>query len=250
MKTLLISYYWYPYNNSGTFRWANFSKFIDFNILTCRRPLRSFIDYSIQVPYDKRYKDVRKFGAYLPPWVWGLIAPLLILFSRYDLYIITSPPETMLFGAWFLQLLGKNVIVDMRDAIEREKQPIKKLTRFYKYFYKRINNVIVAFQFFDPTKKVIYSGYEDIIGATAFKGYYSKRLRSRNYLYKLTQGFIPDQSKKPVNYSSGSAQTFRYLGFPINKNLHPEVYNHKLCSVKDSAKKYSNYLYPRKNDNF
>lgn len=243
MKTLLISYYWFPWNNSGVFRWTNFSKHIDFDVLTCRRPLRSFRDYSMSATMkpSSLYGNVRKFGACLPAIVWGFIAPFVAMFKRYDTYIFTSPPESMLIGAYLLQLFGKNVVVDMRDAISREKQYFKFMIPVYSFFYNRIDNVIVAYWFISPGKKVVYSGYEDV-AKVKYKGCYSERVSRGWYLYKLSLGYMPDQSRKPIGYGSGSAQTFRHLEFPLGDNFHPEVYAHNLISVKESALRLRDYL--------
>ncbi len=234
MKVLLISHYWYPNNSSGTFRWTNFSQFIDFDILTSYKPLFSFRDYSIRA--SKLFDGVYKFGYKMPAIIWGFIASFMALFKKYDVYIITSPPESLLIGAWVLQLFGKKVLVDMRDSIYREKQFYKSMSWIYKFFYKRLKNVIVAYKFIDETKEVVYSGYEDV-PKVKFKGYYKDRLHRSWYLHKLSQGYMPDQSGKPTGYGSGSAQTYRYLGFPINNDLHKEVYEHKLQSIGESANK-------------
>ena len=51
-----------------------------------------------------------------------------------------------------------------------------------------------------------------------------------------------DQSKKPKGYASGSGQTLRYLGLPINNTFHEEFYSHKLIPVEDSAYKLQKLL--------
>jgi len=240
MKILLISYYWYPYNNSGTFRWVNFSKHMDFDVLTCRKPRKSFKDYSIVS--GKYYEGVYRFGAYLPAVAWGFIAPFIALFMKYDFVIVTCPPESGLFGAWILQLFGKKVLVDMRDSIDRERQPLKRFINIYKFLYSKIINVIVASGFFDPSKPIIYSGYEDIKG-TKFVGYYQGRVARKWYRYNLECGLVPDQSNKPSGYWSGSAQTLRHLGYPINNVLHEEFYSHELQSIKQSTEKLKTLIY-------
>jgi len=199
------------------------------------------MDTSIRA--GKYYSGVYKFGAYLPAIVWGLLAPLFAipLLRRYDTVIITSPPESLLIGAWLLQLLGVNVIVDMRDAIERPNQYFNSLVWIYTYFYNKIKRVIVTYQFIDSRKKVIYSGYDDIKG-TKFKGYYQGRAARKCYLFKLEKGYAPDQSHKPVGYSSSAVQTLRYLGYPINNTFHPEMYTHELFSVEESAKLYKSII--------
>ena len=234
MKTLLISYYWYPWNNAGTFRWTGFSRHIDFDVLTCRRPLRSKKDFGIEC--GNYYDRVYKFGMFFPAILWGLFAPLVALFKRYDVYVITSPPESLLIGAWILQKMGKNVIVDLRDSIDREKQYFGKLTSLYKFFSQRIKNKTCAYKFVDDESSVVYTGYEDI-RPTPFKGYYTNRLGYRWWNYKLSMGYMPSQENKPKGYGSGSVQTYRHLGFPLDNNFHPEIYEHELISIRDSALK-------------
>lgn len=173
--------------------------------------------------------------------IWGFFAPFIALFKKYDQYIFTSPPESMLIGAYVLQLFGKNVFIDMRDSIDREKQTLKLFVPVYTFFYRRMHNVIVAYKFLDETKPVIYHGYEELT-TIGFHGYYNERLNNDDYKSMLAQGYIPDQSKKPKGYASGSGQTLRYLGLPINNTFHEEFYSHKLIPVEDSAYKLQKLL--------
>jgi hypothetical protein len=233
MKPLLIAYYWYPYNNSGTFRWTNFSRYIDFDVLTTKNPMRSFRDFTMNC--WNPYTYVFQFGNKIPAILWGLTAPFFALFKKASIYIFTSPPESLIVWAWLFQLMGRKVLVDMRDSIDREAQYFKRLIPIYKFFYKRMKHVVVSYQFLDESKQVIYSGYEDIKCTTGFRGYYRGRYNRANYLYKLEQGYMPDQHNKPSGYGSGSVQTFRHLGFPLNNDFHPEVNSHRLRSIQESA---------------
>jgi len=236
MRTLLIAYYWHPYNNSGVFRWARFSEHMDFDVLTCRRPLRSKVDPSVESGSD----NVRRFGAFLPAVVWGILAPLFVL-KKYDTIILTSPPESLIIAAWFLQLLGFNVVLDMRDAIDRPNQFFNRLSGVYRYFYNKIRRVVVTYQFIDESKPVIYSGYDDIKGST-FAGYYINRVRRSEYIYGLETGRVPDQSSKPSGYSSSAVQTLRHLDYPVNNKFHHEIHTHKLVSVGKATKLYKGIL--------
>lgn len=168
--------------------------------------------------------------------LWGFIAPFIAIFRRYDRYIFTSPPESMLIGAYVMQCLGKTVIIDMRDSIERERQTVKILVPLYRFFYRRMKNVIVSYQFLDETKPVVYHGYEEL-DAKEFQGYYNERVSKKEYNARLLCGYIPDQSFKPTGYSAGSVQTFRHLGFPVNNRFHAEIHEHKLVSVRGSVKR-------------
>ena len=155
ISIIVISYYWAPWNNAGTFRWWNFGKFINFDVLTSRRPVNSFHDETI----NDNHK-VKRFGK-VKAVVWGFLA--IFKAGKYDLYIVTSPPESLLFCAWILQLMGKKVLVDMRDPIYRIRQPLKFMVPVYRFFYNRINNVIVSWKIIDKSKPCIYHGYEDIL---------------------------------------------------------------------------------------
>lgn len=239
MKTLLIAYYWYPWNNSGTFRWTGFGRHIDFDVLTCKKPLRSKKDFGIKT--RNYYDRVYKFGMYLPAIVWGFIAPFIALFKRYDVYVITAPPESLLIGAWILQKFGKTVIVDLRDSIDREKQYFKRLIPVYKFFLNKTKNRVVAYKFLDESATVIYTGYEPFT-PTPFRGFYSERVSYSWFIHKLSMGYMPTQKYKPKGYGSGSSQTYRHLGFPLDNNFHPEVYNHELISIEDSAFKLLRFI--------
>ena len=222
-KVLLISYYWYPYNNSGTFRWVNFGKYISFDVLTIKNPMRCFVDNTIPNP-DKK---VIRFGHKIPAVVWGMLAWIRVLFmQKYDLYIITSPPESLLCSAWIMQLFGKKVLVDMRDAIDRKKQYFRKLIVVYKWFYNRIKNVVVSWQFIDKTKDVVYHGYEEVEkkpNAPDKPFFYKGRVLHGTYLRLLSEGNIPDQSGKPEGYATSSLHTILQLGYLPNQKFHKEV---------------------------
>jgi len=99
-KRLLITHYWYPFNNSGTFRWLNLARHIDFDVLTSKKPRKEFYDETI----PRRGRRVFRYGSRLPAVLSGLYLSFRTLFKRYDTYIITSPPESLIIGAFILQL--------------------------------------------------------------------------------------------------------------------------------------------------
>jgi len=236
---LLITNYWYPYNNSGTFRWLHFGEQMDFDVLTSRKPKGSFKDITIPNPEKK----VIRFGKDYPAALWGLIAPFKALFRNngYKWYIVTSPPESLLIGAYLMQLAGKKVLVDMRDAINRDRQPLKFMIPIYRFFYKRMKHVVVAWKFIDYSKPCVYHGYE-IKNARNFKGYYKERLPYREYIEALKRGYMPDQSKKPEGYVAGSYHTYLHLKFPINLEVHPEIYTITPDSYVNRAKEINKIL--------
>jgi len=234
MKILLIAHYWHPYNNWGAFRWLNFSRYLDFDVLTTRQPIQSFIDSSLPDPGKKTFR----FGRRLPAIIWGFLASLLVQFkSGYDVYIFTSPPAMLLLGAYLLQLRGKKVLVDMRDSIDNWCQRSRLLIPFYGFLYRRIKNVTVSWQFIDASRPVIYQGYEEVQQQNGFKGYYRGKVDHASYLKLLAAGFIPDQSGKPEGYGTSSWWTFKKLGFPVNLRLHPEAYGTAPQSIESQAER-------------
>lgn len=236
-KTLLVAGYWYPYNNAGTMRWLNFSRYMDFDVLTPSVPTNSMLDYSLP---NTNKKTIRMFKM-LPAVLWGVLASIRVLFMKYDKYIITCPPESLLIGAFLLQLMGRNVVVDMRDSIDRDKQPFKFMVPFYVFLYKKIKNVVVAWQSIDETKKCVYHGY-DIESSCDFVGYYSDRVSYGEYLNRLKKGFIPDQSKKPKLYYCSSFHSFKKLGYPVNNVFHPELETIEPKSHRERAQEMKSVL--------
>ena len=240
-KTLLVAHYWYPFNNAGTFRWLYFAREIDCDVLTTEKPVNSKFDHTIPNPN----KNTIRLGKNIPAFIWGFIASVAMLFKKYDTYIITSPPESLLLGAWLLQLLGKTVIVDMRDSIDRKSQPMKCLIPLYKFLYSKINNIVVCWKFLDETKPCVYHGYEVDKSNFPFAGYYTDRVSHGVFIYRLKQGLIPDQSKKPKGYATSSLHSFVRLGYPINNKFHeemksviPKSYEERAIEMKQQIDKY------------
>lgn len=237
MKTLLVTHYWYPFNNAGAFRWLNFSKEFDCDVLTTTTPVNSTVDATMPNPN----KRTIRFGVKLPAIVWGVIASLVMVFRKYDRYIITSPPESLLLGAWLLQLLGKNVVVDMRDSVDRENQKVKSLIPIYKFLYKRIKNVIVCWKFLDESKPCVYHGYE-VEKSAPFSGYYIDRVNHATYIARMKRGLIPDQSNKPKGYATSSIHSFIHLGYPINNEFNKEINTVTPKSYSWRAKEMKNVI--------
>lgn len=247
---LLINYYWFPYNNSGTFRWLGFDKYIEFDVLTSKCPVESFVDYTIPKPKNR---VIKKIGRNWRAKIWGLIAPLFGLFKKYDWVIFSSPPEPLIIWAWIYQLLGKRVLLDMRDMYQREALRGKFMIPIYRFCYKRVKNVIVAFQFSDPTKQVVYHGYDDIRkNRDALKEpiYIKGRFDYATYNTLLGVGVLPDLSDKPEGYACSSIHNIKHLGYePNSDRLHPEVYQCKPQSWREGAKILKNILWGHLNNN-
>lgn len=244
-KILLVSYYWYPFNNSGSFRWLHFSKYIKIDtLITSKYPYNSFIDNTIP---KGRVKIISKFFK-LPAVLWGIfIAPIVLVYSMFfDKIIFTSPPESLIFVSWLCQLFGKKVYLDLRDQIDRESQRNKWLVPIYKFFYKRIKNVCVTMQFFDPSKVVIRHGYINLNKkANHKKKYYFDS--SYSYIYSdfinnLEYGYGINFKNEFKNYTSSLIPTLIKFNLPIIGNLHPECFSFKPTSWKIQSQKMKRFL--------
>lgn len=219
--TLLVTNYWYPYNSPGAIRWLRFGEYMEFDVLTSHKPYRGFKDYTI--PFTD--KKVTRFGWNIPAILWGFFILPILLFKKYKTYIITSPPESLLFTAWVLQSLGRNVIVDMRDAIDRPTQSRRYLINFYSFFYRKLKNVIVCWKLIDETKPIAYHGYEDINSVYKFQGFYTNtRLTYAEYIDRLKHGKVQDFRGRPKGYAFSSCHTIKKLGYPVNVELANEEY--------------------------
>ena len=245
MKILLITNYWKPWNSPGTFRWLQMSKYIDFDVLTSRKPIGAFYDETL----PSSNSMVFRYGYNLYAFLSGLYLSFRALFRKYDLFIFTSPPESLIVGAYIFQRLGRKVILDMRDTIDRPFQKLKILIPIYKFFYKRIKEKTVSFQFFDETAKVVRSGYVDI--PLLYKAYKvdwlfhkpMQRLKYKYYRWNLSNGLIPPFRKKSRNYSSSSFINLLYLGFKgLPRFYHPEVHEQPVISWEESARQMKQIL--------
>ncbi|MFX0134131.1 MAG: hypothetical protein ACFFDN_10855 [Candidatus Hodarchaeota archaeon] len=245
MRLLLVSYYWYPWNTSGAFRWLHLSEFIDIaTVFTSKRPCKGFFDETM--PKGRTKFIIRMFQ--LPAALWGFaITPIVFAMSFfYDKIIFTITPESLLFPAWILQICGKVVYVDMRDKIDRHTQPHKWLVPIYQRLYKRIKNVCVTMQCFDETKPVIRQGYD-----VSNKFYvpwqelilnYNNRISYSKYCQLLIDGHGRDFGEGFDHYTSSSVVTLRHLGNPIKGNLHPELFEFEPQSWEEISKEMSKFL--------
>ena len=249
MKTLLITNYWYPYNHSGTMRWLQLANAgLEFDVLTQRKPREGFIDETL--PMVDRRKIT--FLSNIPAVLWGFLVILRVIFTRYDTYIFTQPPSTLVFPAYIMQLLRRNVILDSRDHMETWDNP------FREYFlpalrptYLKIKNRVVSMQHFDYSAYVIRSGYLSL--TRKFDDWvfdpWSKRRNYRQYIRSAEFGIITDYRNRPIckatgyPYGSSSFCTLRYLGYKnLPEYFHPEVHNCKLNSWEEAVELYKNYI--------
>jgi hypothetical protein len=249
MKILVITNYFYPFNHSGSIRWTWLGRFIPFDVLTQIFPRKSFIDETL--PYPFKTKNVYKLGFMFPAVIWGLVASFAVLFFRkYDIYIFTSPPQSLLLGAYFLQKSGKRVVVDMRDSNNSWGQRHRWLVPLYDWLYDRLDNVVVVMKFLDSSKKIIYSGYDDVTRfceADKWEFVKPERLFYRSYLELLSKGKIPDyrnRNDKPKSYGCSSYVTLRKMGFEglPNNYFHDEVYTRPITSWQEASEQYKTFL--------
>jgi hypothetical protein len=238
MRTLLITNYWSPWNTPGTMRWLQLSKYIDFDVLTSRKPRGGIYDETLPASNA----TVFHYGYNLYAILSGLWLTFRAIFRKYDLYIFSSPPESFIIGAYILQRLGRRVILDMRDTIDRPFQKLKVMIPIYRFFYKRIKEKTVSFQFFDETAKVVRSGYTDIL--LLYKSYKkewkfhkpTERLKYQYYRWNLANGLIQPFREKSRNYSSSSFINLLHLGFKgLPRFYHPEVHDQPVINWKESA---------------
>ena len=103
MKTLLITNYWYPFNHGGTMRWLQLGRYLDFDVLTSKKPRGAFYDETL--PFRDR-RTYRHFSN-LPAILFGIFIIPFVLALRYDLYVITIPPYSLTFVAYVLTKLGR-----------------------------------------------------------------------------------------------------------------------------------------------
>ena len=209
MKILLITNYWTPYNDSGTIRWWNFAKYINLDVLTVRKT-KGIYDETL----EERGNDVKRIRNFSNiSCLNGLLLSIRSLFAKADIYVFTTPPETLLIGAWLLQKMGRKVVVDLRDKIDRPHQPVKLLIPLYKWLYKKLNNVVVVDKVVDDTKPIIHHGHDSLQLKLHQQYPMPKgRFNHRDYNELLMRGFVPKQKVKGYPQSSFANLEFLWNG--------------------------------------
>ena len=222
---LLIAYYWFPWNNAGAFRWLHLSKYISIHtVITSKKAKGSFEDHSM--PYGSCINLLRRFS--LRPAVWALVMTPLIVFQglKHEKIIITIPTEMLLIPAFILQLLGREVLIDLRDAIDRDRQPFKMGIPLYRWLYGRMKNKVAVWRFLDPKAVLIRHGYEDLdFKPSLFGPLLQGRHPYADYLDHLSKGYVIDLSGKVPGYATSSMPTLIYYNIPI---MNPEIF-HEEC---------------------
>ena len=239
MKILLITNYFYPWNSSGTFRWLSFAEHIPMDVLTSKKPKRGFYDETV----FKSGEKIMRIGSNYPAVISGCVLSIVSIFLKYDCYIYTSPPESLMIGAWINQLLGRKVVVDMRDSIDREALGFKPFKRLYWWLFWKIKNKIAPWKF--VCYNAIENGYDKIkrnFNALKTAEYYKGKVDRRSYMLLLSYGFVQDYSGKPEGYGASSLATIKHLGYEVNQKLHSECEDFIPNSWKVQANKMRKYL--------
>jgi hypothetical protein len=236
---LVVSYYWHPWNTSGSFRWLHLSQYLKFDVLTSKKPCGGFYDGTMPMGQTKR---LVRIGTGLPACINGIVLSIASWFIRADRYVYTCPPETLLLGAWINQLLGRKVYVDMRDAIDRPTQPHKWFVPVYQWLYKRIKNVCVTMQFFDPSKPVVRHGYDALKKKFDNNYFIDQSYDYAKYCTLLESGSGRNFGEGFEHYTSSSVITLRHLGNPIRGNLHPELFEFEPESWEIISQKMKRFL--------
>lgn len=244
MKILVVLNSYWPWNAPGSMRWFELGYYLKFNVFTSRRPRSGFYDDTMV--YPGRNRKIFRFSWKLPAILWGLIASFRVLFRRgYDVYIFSSPPESLLLGAWLCQLIGRKVVVDFRDQIDRERQRHKWAVPIYKWLARRIRNKVVVAKFIGPGELIPHGfRYQDLLKLEFNSIYYQGRLAYKDYYKLLRLGVVPSSRNKPRKYISSSWPQVKQLGLELDamNTLHPEVREMTPIHWREVAHMYWDYL--------
>lgn len=241
-KIILITNYWRPWNTAGTFRWLHLSKYIEFDVLTSKRPLKGICDETI--PNFREGQRIIHIGRCFPAFLSGLFLSVVSWFVRSDIYVYSSPPETLIIGAWISQMMGRKTILDLRDKINR---PDKNswFRPIYEFIYRRIKNKVVTMSHFDEKAKLIRHGYAlERKGAALQKYTLASRFDYFNYTESIMYGVSVEYKNSKEHYTSSSVVELRHLGNEIKgkETLHPELFEFEPDSWKDISNQYMEYI--------
>ena len=251
MKVLLITNYWYPWNTSGTLRWLQIGRYLDFDVLTSKKPRKAFYDETLPGP-NRNSRNVYRHFSSIPAILFGFFIIPFVLAHRYDLYVVTIPPYSLTFVAYILTKLGRKVVVDIRDDFRKNKNNHWGiLNPIYGWLQKRIKNKTVVFQFIDKDATRILSGYSPEVDMEyrRYTLYWEFvpciRQHYEVYNFGLSIGKIPDYRKRIDGiYASSSFVNLLYLGFknlPVDC-LYEECISQPIQSWKETAKQMKEYL--------
>lgn len=245
-KILLVTNYWRPWNTSGTFRWLHLSRWMDFKVLTSKRPKKGFED---ETTPDYGKPVIRFPLCYrLPAILSGFILSIVSCFVRADIYIYTCPPEALLFGAWINQRLGRKVVIDLRDKIDRRDQPLNFMVNIYRWVYSKFWNTVTTMQHFDPNAYCIPAGYAMNWKSNRYHGRFidcTVRYNYHQYKLMLEHGMGIDFTKNLVgHYTSSAVAELLHLGNTIkgSDKLHSDLFRSLPDSYQELAEQYKEHL--------
>ena len=248
MKILLVTQYWYPWNCSGAFRWVHIGEHLDFDVLTSKKPRGAMYDETMP-GWNKR---VFRYGSNLPAVLGGLYLSVVALFHRnnYDRIIFTSPPESILIGAWLLQKVHKGVYVDMRDEIGRTTNTNKWriLSPVWRWFYKRLKNRVAVNEVITEYDQIIRHGYMDLDVPEFWQTnwcFCEQYLRHSYWNMRnwLQRGIIPNYTYRPKDRTPSTFYTLRKYFKNLPKHFDDQrMYDWPLYSYKEIAQQWQEYL--------
>jgi len=248
MKVLLVINNWWPWNNSGAFRWAHIGEYMDFDVLTSNKPMGSIYDETM----PGKEKRIFYRGFYnVPAVLGGVCLAFFSLFNRkgYDYIIFTSPPDPLIIGAWMMQLFTKNVVLDVRDDFYSSRckaNPFWFLYPIWQFFFKRIKNKVAVNEVIPECGNIIRHGHMDLnlsvdIDHWEFVEY--KRYKYAEFKNLLEHGKIPDYRMKNPAYTPQTYYTYRKYFVGLPKHFKDKrMYEWPIESYREIAEKWKNYL--------
>ena len=234
MSILLITNCWTPYNTAGLFRWWNFAKYIDINILTTKKQ-RGILDETLE---NRGVKVKRVITFTKIAFFNGLYLSLRSIFYKSDLYVFTIPSETLLFGAYINQLLGRRVLLDVRDRMDRKTQPVKAFVPIYDWLYRHMKNVVVSWEGIDKTKTFVRHGHDGLKLKIKEKAVMPKgRYKHKDYLELLQRGYIPPIKETHHPKTQSGYINVKHLWGNITTKVDEEIYCRQFYSWEEQANK-------------
>ena len=242
---LLVTNYWYPYNNTGAFRWVHIGQHLYFDVLTCKKPRGGMRDETMPGISHKTYR----YFSNLPAVLFGFfIIPFVLYYrSRYNKIIFTSPPESLLIPAWICQKLGSDVYIDMRDEIGRlnNTNSWKFLSEIWWWFYRRLKNRVAVNEVITERGTIIRHGYMELnrkpSGSWIFIPF--KRYSYSEFKFNLKAGLVPDYRERPKDRTPSTFYTLRKYFKYLPKHFDDaRMYSWPLFSYKEIAKQWEELL--------
>jgi hypothetical protein len=220
-------------------------RYIDFDVLTSKKPRKGFEDETLPRPRSRR---IFRHGSNLPAVLSGLyLAWRAIMVRHYDIYVFTAPPFTLSIGAWLLQAMGRKVIIDVRDNLDAQGNRWPRINKICWWFVRRIEHRTASFMFLDPGAARVLSGYNPELEPYCLNWLFIiyDRMIYAEYNDYLSCGHIPDYRKRQKSgYAVSSFVNLLHLGFknlPVD-GLHYECVDQPVQSWETSAKQMQKIL--------